>query len=129
MRSPSQPGHRAGGHLGGALDQRCHMGALAASVCSSRPRPTRLARLTERRQPLAPEGSVGQHIEPRIEGLGRELFPHVVRIRVSEASGNLFRRAALSQLCLDILPQPGGQECARSSWLAGLRVAATTRAA
>ena len=50
-------GHRAGGHLGGALDNRRHMGNLAASVCSSRPRPTRLACLTQRRQQLAPQGN------------------------------------------------------------------------
>ena len=38
---------------------------------------------------------------------------------MSEASGNLFRRAALSQLCLDILPRPGVQECARSHGAGG----------
>jgi hypothetical protein len=100
-------GHRASGHLGGALDNRRDIGDLAASVGALRPRP---ARLTQRRQPLAPQGSTGQHVEPRIEGLGRAMLAHVVRIRMSETSGNLFGRAALPQLGLDRLPQPGIQE-------------------
>ncbi len=90
-------GHRAGGHLGGALGNRRHMGDLAASICPPRPRPTRLARLTQRRQQFAPQGSAGQHIQPRIDGLGREVFLHVVRIRASEAPGNLLGRAALAR--------------------------------
>ena len=102
----------AGTHVGGAFGHRRHSGDLAAAVCSPRPRPTRVARLTQRGQQLATQGTSWQHIQPRIDGLGRELFPHVVRIRVSEASGNLFRRAALSQMGLDILPQPRVQECA-----------------
>ena len=96
MRSPSQwPGTVRVRHVGGALGNRRHIGDLAASIDPSRPRPTRLARLTQRRQQFAPQGAAGQHIQARIDGLGRELFPHVVRIRASEAPGNLFGRAAL----------------------------------
>ena len=49
--------YRAGGHLGGALGNRRHVGDLAPSVCPSCPRPTRLARLTQGRQQLAPQGA------------------------------------------------------------------------
>jgi hypothetical protein len=37
-----------------------------------------------------PQGAPWQHIEAHIDGLGRELFPHVVRIRAPEAPRNLF---------------------------------------
>ena len=43
-------GDRAGGHLGRALDNRRHIGDLAASGGASCPRPTRLAHLTPRGQ-------------------------------------------------------------------------------
>ena len=111
--------HGAGGHLGGALGNRRHVGDLAASVGASRPRPARLARLTQRGQQFAPQRATGQHIQPHIDGLGRELFPHVVRIRASETSGNLLGRAALGQLRPHILPQPGIQEFAGAPWLTG----------
>ena len=88
--------HRAGGHLGGALGNRRHVGNLAASVCPSRPRPTRLARLTECGQQFAPQGSAGQHIQAHTDGLGRKLFPHVVRIRALEPPSNLLGRAIYS---------------------------------
>ena len=69
-------GHRAGGHLGGTLGNRRHIGDLAASVCPSRPRPTRLARLTQRRQQFAPQGSAGQHIQrPHRWSRSRAVFP------------------------------------------------------
>ena len=106
-------GHRAGRDLGRTLIYRRHVGNLAASIGSSRPRAAGRARLTQRRQQFAAQGSAGQHLAPHIDRLGRELFAHVVRIRVSESSGNLLRRAALRQLCLDILPQPGIHEFAR----------------
>ena len=112
-------GHRAGGPLGGALGNRRHIGDLAASIRPSRPRPTRLARLTQRRQQFAPQGSAGQHIEPHLDRLGRELFPHVVRIRALETSGTLLGRAALGPLRPHVLPQPGIQEFAGSPWLTG----------
>ena len=112
-------GDRAGGHRGGALDNRRHSGDLAASVGASCPRPTRLARLTQRGQQLAPQGATGQHVEPHIDRLGRELFPHVVRIRALETSGNLLGRAALGQLRPHVLPQLGIQQFAGSPWLTG----------
>ena len=112
-------GHRAGGHLGGALGNRRHIGDLAPSIRPSRPRPARLACLTQRGQQFAAQGAAWQHIQRRIDGLGRELFPHVVRIRASEASGNLLGRAALAQVGPDILPQPGIQEFARPPRLTG----------
>lgn len=110
-------GNRAGGHVGGALGNRRHVGEVAPSIGPPRPRPARLARLTQRGQQFAPQGSPWQHIQRRIDGLCREVFAHVVRILASEASSNLFGRAALSQVCPDVLPQPGVQKFARSPWL------------
>ena len=104
-------GHRAGRHLGWTFVNRRHVGDLAASIRSSHPRSARLARLTQCGHQLAAQGSAWQHIEPRIDRLGREMLAHVVRIRVSESLGNLLRRAAL--------PQPGIREFARSSRLTG----------
>jgi hypothetical protein len=112
-------GHRAGDHLGWTFVNRCHVGDLAASIGSPRPRSAGLARLTQGRQQCAAQGSAWQHIEPRIDRLGREMFAHVVRIRASEPSGNLLGRAALRQMRPHILPQPGIQEFARSPWLTG----------
>ena len=114
------PGHRAGCHLGRAFRNRRPGGERAASIRAPRPRPTGRARLTQRRQPCAAQGSAGQHRQAPIEGLRREVLVPVVRIRASEASGNLLRRTAVSQVGLDILPQPGVQELARSPWLTGL---------
>jgi len=111
--------HRAGSHLGGPLSDRRHIGNLAAAVGSSCPRPTRLACLPQRRQQFAAQGSAGQHIQTHLDRLGREMFAHVVRIRASEASGNLLGRAALGQLRPHVLPQPGIQEFARASGLTG----------
>ena len=112
-------GHRAGGHLGGTFGNRRHVGELAPSIRPSRPRPARLAGLPQRGQQLAPQGAAGQYIEPHLDRLGRELFPHVVRRRALKASGHLLGRAALGQLRPHIRPQPGIQECAGSSWLTG----------
>ena len=100
----------AGRDLGGAFDNRRHVGDLAASIRPSRPRSACLARLTHRRQQLAPQRTAWPHIQAYIDGLGREVFPPVVRIRASEASRTLFGRAALSQRGPHILPQPGIQE-------------------
>jgi hypothetical protein len=105
--------HRAGGHLGGALGNRRHVGDLAPSIRPSRPRPARLARLTQCGQQFAPQEAAWQHIQARIDGLGRKLFPHVARIRAFEPPGNLLGRAALGQLRPHILPQPGIQKFAR----------------
>ena len=63
--------HRAGGHLGWTCVNRHHVGDLAPSINPSRPRSVRLARLTQRGQQLAPQRATGQHIQARIEGLGR----------------------------------------------------------
>ena len=71
--------HLAGDHLDGTLGNRRDVGDLAAAVCASCPRPACLARLTQCRQQLAPQGSAWQHIQRHIDGLGRQLFPHVVR--------------------------------------------------
>ena len=83
--------HRTGGHLDGTLGNRRDVGDLAVAVYALRPQPACLARLTQCHQQLAPQGSAWQHIQRHIEGLGRQLFPHVVRILASEAPGNLFR--------------------------------------
>ena len=72
------------------------------------------ARLTQRRQQFAPQGSAGQQRQAHIDGLGRERLLHVARIRASKASGNLFGRAALNQVGLDILSQPGAHEFTRT---------------
>jgi hypothetical protein len=109
-----------GGHFGRTLGDWRHIGNLAAAVNPPCSRPTRLARLTQSGQQCAPQRATRQHIESRVDRLGRELCVQVIRIRASEASGNLLRRAALSQLRLDILPQPGSQECARPPRLTGL---------
>ena len=112
-------GHRAGRHLGGTFVNRRHVGDLAASVGASRPRSARFARLTQCGQQLAPQRAAGQDIQAHIDGLGRELFAHVVRIRVSKSPRNLLGRAALGQLRLYVLPQPGIQEFARPPRLTG----------
>ena len=111
--------HRAGHDLGGALGNRRDMGDLARSIRAPRPRPARFARLTQRRQQCAPQRVARQHIEPRIDRLGREVLPHVVRIRALKPPGNLLGRAALGQMYSDVLSQPGIQEFARSPRLTG----------
>ena len=111
--------HRAGHHLGRTLGNRRHIGDLATAVRPPRPRPPRFACLTQRRQQCAPEGAAGQHIEPRIDRLGRKVLAHVVRIRALKPPGNLLGRAALRQMRPHILPQPGIQEFAGSPWLTG----------
>ena len=95
------------------------MGNLAASIGPSRPRPTRFVRVTQRGQQFAPEGAAWQHIQARIDRLGRQLCAHVVRIRPLEPSGNLLGRAPLGQMHPHVLPQPGGQEFAWSPRLTG----------
>jgi hypothetical protein len=120
MRSPSQrPGTVRGRHVGGALGHRRHVGELALSIHPLRPRPARLARLTQRRQQYAPPGAAGPHRQAHIDGLGREVFSHVVRIRAWETSGHLFGRAAFRQMRPHLLPQPGVQKFTGSPWLTG----------
>lgn len=75
----SVAGHNAGGHLDEALGNRRHMGDLAASIGPPRPRPARLARLTQRRQQFAPKGAAWQYIQCRTDGLGWKMFLHVIR--------------------------------------------------
>lgn len=110
-----------------------HMGDLTPSIRPSRPRPTRLARLTQCGQHFAPQRAAWQHIQARVDGLGRQLFTPIVRIRAFEPSGNLLGRTALGQLRPHVLPQPGIQEFARpprltsSSRRQGLRRAGPIR--
>ena len=66
---------------------------------------TKLARLTQ--------NSARQHIQCHMDRPRREVLPHVVRVLVSEVSGNLFRRKSPGQMCPDIAPQPRIHECAR----------------
>ena len=111
--------HGAGGHLGGPLGNRRHVGDVAASVGPSCPRPARLARLTQHGQQCAPQRATRQHIQADLDRLSREVLPHVVRIRACEPPGKLLGRAALDQVGSDVLPQPGIQEFAGSPWLTG----------
>ena len=114
-------GYGAGGYLRRARGNGRHVRDLATSVRPSRPRPTRLARLTQRGQQFASQAAAGQHIQACIDGLGREVFTHVVRIRALEPPGNLLGRTPFGQLCSDVLPQPGIQEFAWSPRLTGPR--------
>ena len=119
IKSPSQwPGTvrvaTSAGHSAWASN-----GGSAASIGPPCPRPACLARLTQRRQQCAAQGAAGQHIQAHIDGLDREVFPHVVRIRASKAPGNLLWRTAVGQMLSHLLPQPGFQECAGSPWLLG----------
>ena len=75
--------HGAGDHLGGALGNRRHIGNLTASVGPARPRPARLASLTQRRQQFTPQFATGQHIQAHIDGLAEVVSPYL-RIRASE---------------------------------------------
>jgi hypothetical protein len=87
----------AGGALGGTRAIDVLLGIWPRRSDPPRPRPARFARRTQRRQQFGPQGSAGQHIQTHIDRFGRELLLHVARIRASEASGNLFGRAALSR--------------------------------
>jgi hypothetical protein len=112
-------GHGAASHLSGALGNRRHIGDLAPSIRPPRPRPTRLARLTQCGQQCAPQGAAGQHSQRRIDGQAESCLPM--------SSGHArWRRPAIcsgeqpwGQMCLDILPQPGVEEYARSPRLTG----------
>ncbi|MBS0184210.1 MAG: hypothetical protein JSS39_17625 [Nitrospira sp.] len=61
--------HRSGSTLDGPLGDRRHVGNLAAAVCSSCPRPTDLACLTQRRQQLCSAELRVVHIQADIDGL------------------------------------------------------------
>lgn len=87
-----------------------------------RPRPTRFAHLTPRGQQCAPPRAVGQHIQARTDGLGRQLFIHVVRMCTLEPPSNLLGQAPLGQVCSAVVPQPGIQELARLQRLTVLGV-------
>ena len=114
-------GHRAGHHLSGACGNRRHVGDLAPSIRSPRPRAPRLVRLTQGREQFGTQRSPREHIQTRIDGFRRQAFAHVVRIRASESPGNLFRRAPLPQMGLDVLPQPGILEFPDTPRLTGPR--------
>ena len=112
-------GYGAGGYLDGAFGNRRHVRDLAAPVDASCPRPTRLARLTQRGQQFASQAAAGQHIQARIDGLSRQLLLHVVRIRALEPPRNLLGRVALGQMRPHVLPQPGIQKLTRPTRLTG----------
>ena len=124
-------GDGAAGHFCGAIGNRRHVEELPPSIRAARSRAARFARLTECRQQFLTQRSPWQHIQGRVDGFGREVFPHLVRIRASEASDNLLGRAALAQVGPDILPEPRVQEFAwpprltRSADRVGLRRAGT----
>lgn len=105
--SAARPFRRAGGN-------RRHVRDVAASIGSPRPRPAGLARRPQGRQPFAAQGAARQDIQARLDRLRRESLPPIVRIRASEAPGNLFGRTASAQVGPDILPEPRGQEFAWS---------------
>jgi hypothetical protein len=111
--------HHAGRHLGWVRGYRRPIGDLTSSIRPSRSRPARVARLMQPRQQCAPQSTAAQHIQAHIDGLRRQLFPHVVRIRAFKPPGNQLGRAVLGQLRPHVLPQPRIQEFARSSWLMG----------
>jgi hypothetical protein len=67
--------------------------------------------------PCAPQGTAWQHIQAHIDGLRRQLFPHIVRIRAFEPPGNLLGRTAVGQLSSHVLPQPGVEQFAWPPWL------------
>ena len=97
-------GYGTGRHFGRTLGHRRHGGDLAA--------PIRPSRLTPRRQQCAPQRTAWQYIQAHLDRLSRQLFAHVVRIRVFETPGNLLRRAALDQMRPHVLPQPRVHEFA-----------------
>ncbi len=86
---------------------------------SLRPRPTGLAGLTQGGQQFAPQRPPRQHVQPHVDGFGREVFPHVVRIRASEASGNLLGRAALVRCVLTYCHSQGSRSFLGAPWLTG----------
>ena len=104
------PRNLATGDFSGSVRNRCHIGELTAPIRPSRPWPTRLTGLPQRGQQFAAQGPTGQHIQGRIDRFGREVFPHIVRIRTSQPPGNLFRRTAGCERGLHVRPQPGIQE-------------------
>ena len=89
--------HGAGGHVCGTLGNQRHARDLAALGCTTLPRPSGIARLTQRHQQFAVQGSARQHLQHRLDGLYREVCSHVVRILAFEAPDNLFGRAAQGQ--------------------------------
>ena len=109
--------HRASDHFSGACGDGRHVGNLATAVYTSCPRSTGLASLTQRRQQLTSQGASRHHIQTGINGFGREVFSHIARIRASDATSNLFWRAARRQLHLNMLPQPRVKEFPCPSWI------------
>lgn len=107
-------GDGAARHFRRAGGNRRHVRDVAASIGSPRPRPAGLARLPQGRQQFAAQGAARQYVQARIDRLRRESLPHIVRIRASEAPGNLFGRTASAQVGPDILPEPRVQEFAWS---------------
>jgi len=113
--------HRADPHLSRARGNGRHVRDMAPSVCSPCPRSPHLVCLTQGSQQFGPQGAARQHIQPRIDGFSRQVFAHVVRIRASKSPRNLFRRASLPQMGLDVLPQPAISEFPDAPRLTGPR--------
>lgn len=111
--------HSSGGDVGRSFGDRGHIGNLAPAVSASRPWATSLASQPQGGQQFAPQAPPWQHIQGRVDGFGREVFAHVIRIRASETPSNLLRRAACGQLCGDVLPQPRVEEFPDASWVMG----------
>jgi hypothetical protein len=66
----------------------------------------------------------GTRVRPSLSPDRRSRFcaaawAHAVRIHAFETPGNLLGRATLGQMRPHVLPQPGVQEFARTSWLTG----------
>ncbi|MDF0675330.1 MAG: hypothetical protein P0120_13485 [Nitrospira sp.] len=85
-------GDGAARHFRRADGNRRHVRDVAASISSPRPRPTGLVRLPQGRPPFAAQGAARQSVQARIDRLRRESLPPIVRIRVSEAPGNVCAR-------------------------------------
>ena len=114
-------GYRAGRHLGRAFSQRRHVGKLAPAIRSTRPRSPRFARLTQGCEQFGAQRPSREHIQASIDSFRRQLFAHIIRIRASQASGNLLGRVALPELALDVRPQPGITEFPEAPWLPSSR--------
>ena len=82
----SVAGHRAGGHLRGALSNRRHVGDLAPSVCPSRPRPSRLARRFSAHGAGGASQHSGHHPQRMTMGQTYAQSPTVFRTHVSIGS-------------------------------------------
>jgi hypothetical protein len=116
IRSPSQwPGSVRVATLAVALGHGRHVGDRAPSIRPPRPRPARLARLTQRRQQFAAQGFARQHIPRHRDGLGRERFcmsPGYARLRRPAIErGNEERNNEADTYRRQYATQRGADEC------------------